>query len=354
MAKIIGLGEWFPNKIRINSDWSKEIVEAFKASRQRELVDVFDDNNSNIDLYSKAGFQSEANDPFMGTKERRIAESHIPSSLAEAFAGEEAIAQAGIKAKDIGAVYSWAAIPDIPSLNSAPWIARQVGADNAFAFGLEGACTSALAQLIIASALVDSGQVKYVLLTQSHLITRAIPMAHPASPNVGDAATAILVGPNSEKGHMIYHTYARSHGEYCNAVVLRRRTGDQSWYLPGEGFSLGSFASHEAKELVQKTVTLGAQTVYEALLEKGKTFLDLNYFISVQPRKWVPSAIAQTMGLSSDKTIETFDKYAHLGGCGPVVNLIEASRQNKLNKGDLVGIYAQGAGFSRSAALIYW
>lgn len=353
MAKILGLGEYFPSTVRLNSDWSDEVVGAFKLSRQRELVDVFDET-SNIDEYSRAGFKSEANDPFLGAVERRIAEASFTSYQAETIAALMALTSANVDPKDVNALYSWAAIPDVPSITSGPLIAHLVGANNAFSFGLEGACASGIAHLTVASALVDSGQCKFVLLTQSHLITRAIPMAHPASPCVGDAATAILVGPDSMEGHKIYHTYSRSHGEYANAVVWRRRTGDQGWHMPGEGFSLGSFASDQAKELVQQTIPLAHRTMSEALAEKGKSVSDLTFFTSVQPRKWIPSSIAQYMGLNPERTVNTFEKYAHLGGCGPMVNLIEAQRQNLLVKGDLVGLYAQGAGFTRSAAIIEW
>jgi 3-oxoacyl-[acyl-carrier-protein] synthase III len=353
MAKILGLGQHLPHHIRFNSDWDPKVVDAFKISRQRELIDVFDEK-SNLDEYSRAGFKSEADDAFLGAVERRIAPDDFPSFKAEILAGNLALLDAGVDPKDVNALYSWAAIPDVPSITSGPLIAHELGMTNAFSFGLEGACASGIAHLNVASALIDSGQANYVLLTQSHLITRAIPMPHPASPCLGDAATAILVGPDREEGHKIVHTYSRSHGEFANAVVWKRRTGDQGWYNPGEGFSLGSFASEQAKELVQKTIPLGARTMEEALAEKNISVKQLSFFTSVQPRKWIPSSIAQYMGLKAEQSCNTFEKYAHLGGCGPLVNLMAAQYAGQLNKGDLVGLYAQGAGFTRSAAIIEW
>lgn len=353
MAKILGFGKYLPPKIRLNSDWAPTVVESFKVSAQRELVDVLDEN-AKIDEYSLAGFMSEANDPFLGGTERRVADNTYGSALGEVQAATNAYVNANINAQDIDAVFTLSAAPDLLHFNTAPLVAYSIGAANAMACSLESGCASAISHLKIAAAMVDSGQAKYVLVAQSNFICRAIPMEHPASPCLGDAATAMVIGPDSEKGHQILHTYVRSQGEYSNAVVWKRRNGDQAWYLPGEGYSLGSYASDQAKELIHKTVPIAAQTVIEMLAEKGKVVEDLDFFTSVQPRKWIPGAIARYMGFSPLRTINTYDKYAHIWSCGPVINLMEAQSQRMITNGDLIGIYAQGAGFTRAAALIKW
>ena len=45
---------------------------------------------------------------------------------------------------------------------------------------------------------------------------------------------------------------------------------------------------------------------------------------SVQPRRWVPAAIAEGLGLPARVAPQTYDRYAHLGGAGAVANLIAA------------------------------
>ena len=44
----------------------------------------------------------------------------------------------------------------------------------------------------------------------------------------------------------------------------------------------------------------------------------------------------------------------HFGGAGPWVNLQEAEKTNRIQSGDIIGVYAQGAGFTRAAAIIEW
>jgi 3-oxoacyl-[acyl-carrier-protein] synthase III len=75
--------------------------------------------------------------------------------------------------------------------------------------------------------------------------------------------------------------------------------------------------------------------------------------ISVQPRKWVPGAIVEALGLNIPAPT-TFDRFCHVGGCGIVANLIKAGEEGLLFKGSQTALYAQGAGFTRAAILVEW
>jgi hypothetical protein len=57
--------------------------------------------------------------------------------------------------------------------------------------------------------------------------------------------------------------------------------------------------------------------------------------------------------------VQTYDELAHLGACGVVANLIEGRRLGLLGqkadgKPATACIYAQGAGFTRGAAIVRW
>ena len=81
---------------------------------------------------------------------------------------------------------------------------------------------------------------------------------------------------------------------------------------------------------------------------------DVTVLASVQPRRWVPGAIAEGLGLSPEVAPSTYERYAHLGGAGAVRNLLEARERGLLKPGALAVMYAQGAGFTRAAAAIRW
>jgi 3-oxoacyl-[acyl-carrier-protein] synthase III len=64
--------------------------------------------------------------------------------------------------------------------------------------------------------------------------------------------------------------------------------------------------------------------------------------------------VAESVGLPADKAPHTFDELAHIGGCAPVVNLLEARRRGQLVPGASVLLYGMGAGITPAAALLDW
>lgn len=355
MAKIIGLGSWLPEKIRTNDAWTPEIIESFQDHQKRALNDVTSNGIvPGIDQFTLDCLNKE--DPiFVGGVERRVVEDGMPSWQAELQAAQAAIANAGINKDDIGAIFSFSFSTDRVSVGSPAKIAYELGIQNVYGYEINAACASQISQFEIAEALVDSGKVKYVLLVASNFMTRCLPLGHPASPGVGDGATAVLVGDNANQGHKIISTQSRSHGDFWDAVAFRRRSGEnQEWYQAGGDFYVGSYDHAKARELIQLTAVMGDRTIREALERANLTPKDLDFVIAVQPRKWLPLAMAKLLGLRDDQTFQTYEKYAHLGCCGPVVNLMEAADGGLIKKGNLVALYAQGAGFTRSAIIIEW
>jgi 3-oxoacyl-[acyl-carrier-protein] synthase-3 len=353
-ASVIGLGEWLPETVRTNDAWPAGFgVQAVDAERAL-LTDVRAGQSQDpCDLITARHVAREAGDPFVGSTERRVADDTMTAVLAETLAGRAALDDAGIDAADVGLVLSWAVVPDRIMPSAATRVAHDLGANAALAMGIDAACASAVAQIALAAGMIESGRIRYALLTQSHLMTRAFPLGHPASPNVGDAATAIVVGATERRG--IVATHAVSDGRYYDAVAWRRARGDDApWFQPGGAFYLGSHAPDDARLLMRETVRFGAQTVREMMAAARVPVARIEALSVVQPRRWVPGAVAEALGLPVACAPSTFDRYAHLGGCGVVVNLIEARRQGRLRPGAMAAIYAQGAGFTRAAALLDW
>ena len=353
-ARISGLGQWFPDTVRTNADWPQSFSKQ-AATRQgdRILVDIATQGEDRIPGIVRRHLEAEAGDPFLGARERRFAPSNLNSSEAEARAAEAALADAGLAADEVDAIFSWAILPDRPMPSNACRVAERIGASRAWGATVDLACASPVGQLALAASLVESGRARHVLLTQSHLLLRAFPMGHPASPSVGDGASALLVSSASEPG--ILGTHSVTHGAYFDSVVFARGRDDAAdppWWQAGGDFLLTSRDPEGARHLVQETVRMGVQTVRELLAQGGTSIDQVRSLVSVQPRRWVPHAIAEGLGLAQGSAVETFHIYGHLGGAGPIINLKAARDQGQLKPGELAVMYAQGAGFTRSAALL--
>lgn len=353
-ARVSGLGEWLPEQVRENSAWPPEFVERARASQTRELVDIDASLFSSEDRIALRHFASEASDPFLGTTRRRVAAEGTTAPEAEAEAARVALADAGLAASELDVVISWAAVPERIVPPSAPRVAHLLGAEQAYAIGMDAACATPIAQLEMAAALIESGRARHVLLTQSHLITRTFALMHPASPNVGDAATAMVVSASERPGVLL--THARTHGEYYASVTwCRGKECDPPWWEAGPAYYLGSQNRHQAQELVRNTVRIAADTLRETLARARVSLDAVGVLASVQPRRWIPAAIVEA--LAGERAVfapQTFDEFAHLGGCGLVTNLLAARRAGALEPGCRSLLYAQGAGFTRAGALVCW
>jgi 3-oxoacyl-[acyl-carrier-protein] synthase-3 len=351
-ARIAGLGQWLPPTIRENSAWPPEFALRARASETRELVEIDVREFTEADRIAHRYFESEANDPFLGTTRRRVAPADATAPQAEAEAARAALADAALSPSDIDVIVSWAAVPERIVPPSAPLVGHLIGADRAYAVGMDAACATPLTQLEMAAALIEAGRARAVLLTQSHLITRTFSMMHPASPNVGDAATAMVVTASERPGILV--THARTSGEYYSAVTwCRGKDTESPWWEAGPAYYLGSKNRDQAQELVRKTVRIGAETVSETLERAGMSLDSVDVMASVQPRGWIPRAIVEALGASFSAP-QTFDELAHLGGCGVVTNLIRAREAGELGPGCRSLLYAQGAGFTRAAAVVCW
>ncbi len=351
-ARISGLGQWLPDTIRGNDAWPPEFRERARRSDTRELVEVDESKFCLADRIALLHFQAEAEDPFLGSTSRRVAPAELSAPQAEAFAAERALADAGLEPAAVDVILSWAAVPERIVPPSAPLVAHLLGAKNAYAVGMDAACATPITQLEMAAALIETGRARHVLLTQSHLITRTFPLMHPASPNVGDAATAILVSAAESPGLVL--THARTHGEYYGAVTwCRGKESDPPWWQAGPAYYLGSHDREQAQELVRMTVRVAADTIRELCERARVTPSSVDVLAAVQPRRWIPGAIAEAVG-GDLYAPHTFDELAHLGGCGVVTNLIRARDEGRLLPGQKSVLYAQGAGFTRAAALVYW
>jgi len=127
---------------------------------------------------------------------------------------------------------------------------------------------------------------------------------------------------------------------------------DIPWWKAGCDFRLGSRAPELTKVLMRDTVSYGAQSVREAAALAKVDVERISALGSVQPRGFMPGAIAERLGLPREVGVSTYDSIAHVGSCGPVFNLGRAREEGRVNKGSFAALYAQGAGFTRTAAIL--
>jgi 3-oxoacyl-[acyl-carrier-protein] synthase-3 len=343
--------------VRENSEWPPEFsTRPAKHGDDRTLVDVqLTRENDTLRKIVERYLADEARDPFLGSRRRRVADASVSAVQAEAWAAEGALADAGIEASDLDAIFSWALVPDRIMPSNACGVGHLLGAHGAWSATVDTACASPVTQLGLAASLIESGRARTVLMTQSHLATKVCPLMHPATPCVGDGAPAILVQASETPGVRAVQTLTQ--GEHYDAVLWCRHrdpTQDSPWWQAGGPQMMSSHAPDTARALIKNTVPIAVETVRQLLERSRIQPFEIDALASMQPRSWVPHAIAEGLGLSPDIAPQTYHELAHLGGAGMVANLVEARKRGLLKPGANVVLYAQGAGFTRGAVHVRW
>lgn len=347
---IVGVGEWVPAEVRGNDAFGRGEGAAFRG--ERTFNDIPAAEGALGELVS-GHLAAEAEDPFLGVVSRRVASPEDSARAAEAHAACAALADAGLDGSEVDVVLSYSITTD-HVVATAPYVAHAIGAKGALAFAVDAACASPLAQLELAISLVGSGRARTVVATQSHLLLRAMPLSHPATPGLGDGATAYVVRCDAEGPRLeVRDVVSVTDGSYYDAVLWVRddvADRDRPWWDAGGSFRLGSRWPEGTKALMRDTVACGEASI-RALADKvGESVSAIDVIASVQPRGFIPSAIAAALGLDPAAAISNYRERGHMGGTGPISNLIEARRQGRLGDGTACVLYAQGAGFTRAAA----
>jgi 3-oxoacyl-[acyl-carrier-protein] synthase-3 len=356
MAAITGVGAWYPEGIRRNEDYPADFVTRSRKPSQR----IFNDIAPSLDpalRVTEEFLRQEAEDPFLGVRERRIAAEGTTAVEAEVNAARLALDDAGVDPNAIDCVISYSAVFDRPTPPAANGVALELGIRGALCFGMDVACATALVQISTACALIETGKATNVLLTQSHLLLRTFPLLHPASPGLGDAATALVV---SKQGRWpVAAFWGMTHEEHYKSVTWVRESApaeqdpnDTPWWKSGGPFRVGSLEPAGAKALQRDTVAYGAETLRQVTASSGIDIERIGLLASNEPRSWMPKGMLRVLGLDESIAASIYEDKAHLGGCGCIANLEHAHRTGKTAGVDIAALYAQGAGFTRAAVLL--
>jgi 3-oxoacyl-[acyl-carrier-protein] synthase-3 len=148
-------------------------------------------------------------------------------------ASREAIAAAGIKPTEIGAVIFSTVSHPYQTPSAATLLTELIGAKPAPAFDISAACAGYCYGIAQADALVRSGVAKYVLVVGGEKLSDFIdPTDRSISFLLADGAGAAIVGPADEPG--IAPTVWGSDGSHWSSVsmtasLLDFRDGEASW-----------------------------------------------------------------------------------------------------------------------------
>jgi len=287
-----------------------------------------------------------------GIKERRLLkEKGKGTSYLAIKAAKNLITKSNIDPADIDLVIMATTTPDMPVASTGVFVATQIGAINAFAYDLQAACSSFLYGMSAASAYIQSGKYKKVLLIGADKMSSIIDYTDRATCIIfGDGAGAVLFEPNYE-GLGIQDEILKSDG--IGREYLKIDAGGS--LLPPSKETVENrqhFVFQDGKTVFKYAVS-GMADVSEKIMQKNNLTKDnVDWLIAHQANKRIIDATASRMELDEEKVLINIQKYGNTTSA--TLPLLLSDFEHKFKKGDNLIFAAFGGGFTWGSIYLKW
>ena len=287
-----------------------------------------------------------------GIKERRLLkEKDKGSSFLAIKAAQNLIDKKGLNPKDIDLVIVATATPDLPVATTAAYVATEIGAENAFSYDLQAACSGFLYGMSTAASYIESGRYKKVLLIGADKMSSILDYTERTTCIIfGDGAGAVLFEPN-EEGLGLQDEYLRTDG--VGRPFLNIKAGGS--LLPASEETVKNkqhFVFQDGKSVFKFAVSNMADVSEKIMIRNKLSKNDIQWLVPHQANKRIIDATANRMGLEDEKVMMNIQEYGNTTSA--TLPLLLSDYEKQLRKGDNLVFAAFGGGFSWGSIYLKW
>ena len=287
-----------------------------------------------------------------GIRERRILK---PTSLGTSFmaikAAQNLLEKKNLDPTQIDLIIVATATPDMPVSSTASYVATEIGATNAFAYDLQGACSGFLFGMSTAAAYISSGRYKKVLLIGADTMSSIIDYSDRATCVIfGDGAGAVLFEPNDE-GLGLQDEVLRVDGK--GRAYLKIEAGGSMLPPSKETVSKKQhFLHQEGRPVFKFAVSNMSAAITQVITRNGLSKNDIDFVVAHQANKRILDAISNHLNLKSDQMLINIDRYGNTTAA--TLPLLLWDYEHLLKKNQKLLFTAFGGGFTWGASYLTW
>ncbi len=286
-----------------------------------------------------------------GIKERRILEKDLGTSFMAIQAAKEVLEKSNLDPLEIDMVIVSTITPDMHVSATAAYIATQIGADNAFGYDLQAACSGFLYGMSVASSYIETGRYKKIILIGADKMSSIIDYTDRNTCIIfGDGAAAVLLEPNNH-GLGLQDEYLRSNG--VGREFLRIEAGGSIFPISKKLIDeKKQFLFQDGKNVFKYAVSSMADASFEIMQRNNLSDQDISYLVPHQANKRIIDSTADRMGIDHSKVLMNIEKYGNTTAA--TIPLILYDYEKKFKKGDNIIFAAFGGGFTWGASYLKW
>jgi 3-oxoacyl-[acyl-carrier-protein] synthase III len=288
-----------------------------------------------------------------GIAERRILrEKGQGTSTIAIEAVRSLLDKTGVGAEEIDLIICCTTTPDLVFPATANIIGREAKLTNAFGYDLSAACSGFLYGLATASAFVESGRYKKVIVVGADKMSSIIDYTDRTTCIIfGDGAGAVLIEPSLKPEHGIVDYILRSDGS--GEPYLHMKAGGSRLPASAETVAAGQHYVYQEGAMVYKFAVTNMYGVASELLTRHNlTAEDIDWMAPHQANRRIIEATAQRLGVPEDKVLINIHRYGNT--TNGTLPLVLADFHSQFALGDRILMAAFGGGFTWGAMLLNW
>jgi len=287
-----------------------------------------------------------------GIKERRILKGEgLGTSDLAVPAALDLLKKRGIGAEEIDLIIFCTTTPDMPFPATANIFSNKIGANNAWGFDLQAACSGFLFGLTTGAQFIESGKCKKVLVVGADNMSSIVDYQDRATCIIfGDGAGCALLEPNTD-GYGILDTISKSDGS--GIPYLHMKAGGSIKPASHETVDAREhFAYQEGKAVFKFAVTNMADVAAEVMERNNLTGDDIAWLVPHQANKRIIDATVARTGIDPEKAIVNIERYGNTTNA--TIPLCLWEWEKKFKKGDNLILAAFGGGFTWGSIYLKW
>ncbi len=315
-------------------------------------------------LYERLKLPSGRLELMSGIEERRFWDEGIFPSEVAAVAGEKAIENSGIDAKEIGCLISASVCRDFLEPSTASVVHHSLGLpEESFVFDVSNACLGVLNGMCIVANMIEQRQIKAGLIVSGENggplvnntienllsrsdITRNTIKSSFASLTIGSAAVGVLLTHKdiSQKKHRLLGGISIAETKF-NPLCRGNVTA---------GAQVAPLMETDSEKLMLEGCRLAGRTWNRTREELGWLNEEVNRVFCHQVGKGHRKRMYENVGLDIEKDFSTLEFLGNTGSASLPVTLAMGVEKGVLTKGDKVALLGIGSGLNCLMMGVEW
>ncbi len=293
-----------------------------------------------------------------GIEERRFAEEGVFCSDLALIAARNAVKDAHLTEKDVDFIIFATLSPDHHFPGSACYLQAKMGIPGVACLDVRNQCSGFLYSLSVADAFVKAGMYKNILVVGAEVHSSALDFTdrgRDVAVLFGDGAGAVVVSasPSPERG--IIYSELHADGRHARALYLDIWDISKKPYITEEDAKTRQiWPQMDGKTVFKHAVTRVEEVILHTLEEARVSPEDIKFVIPHQANMRINQFVAAKLKWPEEKFLHNIERYGNTTAASIPLLLDETYREGKIEPGDLLLLFAFGAGFTWGTTLLRW